>query len=140
MASTSANYQSHKSLQFVIMGLKRWHMGHFQNYSGKYVYQIVDQHFIFLKCTLHLAVMNKGREKLINNRNVSYSRFLFPTFIMPISKTNTSSPTKITIKTKNLRYYQVVRDLFNQSSLSRKNKNFKVCSVLECLCELWGEQ
>ena len=94
MASDSSANCSLTKVWFVTVGLKREHVGHFQNHSGKKVSQMVGQYFIFLMYTVYLAGIKKDSEKLTKRHVYCYIFF---------SNFNYASPLQ-----KNLRYYQGV--------------------------------
>lgn len=87
MASDSSANCSLTKVWFVTVGLKREHVGHFQNHSGKQVSQMVGQYFIFLMYTVYLAGIKKDSEKLTNKRQV-YCYIFFSNFnyVSPLQK------------------------------------------------------
>lgn len=95
MASDSSANCSLMKVWFVIVVLKRRHVGHFQNHSGNHVSLMVGQYFIFLLYTVHLAGIKKGGEKLTNERYVDYYIFFQTLLYLSFPK-------------KNLKYYKGV--------------------------------
>lgn len=83
MASDSSANCSLMKVWFVIVVLKRRHVGHFQNHSGNHVSLMVGQYFIFLLYIVHLVGIKKDGEKLTNERYVDYYIF-FSNLIMPL--------------------------------------------------------